>query len=97
MERDRDTPGRISWWEYAPKVVRIDQFCHDRRRAGTKSDEQVLTFTKARPHEKDLLTARDRSMVWADLLKGNPWGRSSNDGGCRLGNCLMRNRGRRCA
>jgi hypothetical protein len=96
MERNRDTSGRVRWWKYAPKVVWIDQFRHDGFGAVTKLNEQVLTFTEATPHEKDLLTARDRPVVWVDLLKGNRRiGASLGGRECKLGDCLMRTRGRR--
>ena len=95
MECDRDTSGKIRWRKCTFKVVRIDPFGADRLGAVTESNEQVVTFTKATPHEEDLLTARDRSMVWADLLKG-AWRREGLSGRmCGLGNWLVRSRGQR--
>jgi hypothetical protein len=96
MECDMDASGRISRWKYAPKVVRVDIVWLDGRR-GTKLDAPILISSKATPHEKDLLATRDRSMVWADLFKGNPSRTSSNSGGCGLlRQNRRRSRGRRC-
>lgn len=90
MERNRDTSGRTRWWKCASEVVRIDQFCPDGLGAIAKLNEQALPFTEAGADEKNLLAARDWSIVWADLSKGNPWRRRSLNGGdWGLGDCPM--------
>ena len=71
MERNSDTSGRMRWWKYALKDIWIEQFGADGLDAVAESNEQVLTFTEAIAYEEDLLTARDRSVIWADPLKGN--------------------------
>ena len=91
-ERDRDNSSGIGSWEHAFKGVFSLEYGADGLGAATKLNKQVLSSTKARPYEADLLTARDRPFVWADLLKGRRReGLSSKLG--RFSACLMRNRG----
>jgi len=89
MKCNNDTSGRMKWWKYALKGVWMEQFGADRLGAVTKSNEQVPTFTEAITCEEDLLTARDRSVIWADPLKGNRR-REMTGRAYVLGVCLMR-------
>ena len=69
MERDNDRSGRIRRRKYARKDVWIGPFGLDELGTVTESDKQLLVYTKTMPHEEDLLTAGNRTMIWADLLK----------------------------
>ena len=71
VERDNDTSGRNTRWKYAVQDVGVYICGLNGLGALTESNTQALVFTKAISHEEDLLTAGDRPMIRANLLKGN--------------------------
>lgn len=58
-ERERDRSSGIGSWEHVFKVVLISEYGADGLGAATELNRQVLSLTKAKPHEDDLFTARE--------------------------------------
>ena len=58
-ERGRDKSSGIGSWEHALMVVLISEYGADGLGTATKLNKQLLSLTKAKPHEDDLFAARD--------------------------------------